>query len=203
MQNSTRGFTVFFAVLVGSLALAIGLSVYELLLRELELSQVARESQYAIYAADAGAECALYWDAHYNGTNSAFATSSDTANVASGVTCTTLSTGSVSHDIAANGRPTTLNGNLSDPPTLSTASGNNVPQTGWAAWREDMTATNATTTFLILLGNAITSPCAKVIVGKNTAGGGVPHKTTVISRGYNTCSASAAVRVERAFQVSY
>src|SRR3989344_158753 len=183
----TRGFTIFFAVLVGSLALAIGLSIYELLIRELALSQIATQSQYAIYAADAGAECALYWDGRYNGTNSAFATSTDTANIASGITCTTLSTGG-SHDIAADGWNSAIIGlsNVNNPPTLASAS--QLPAAAWPGWHEDLTATTATTTFLLVLGSPPTypSPCAKVQVGKS----GNPAITTLISRGYNTCSAS-------------
>jgi hypothetical protein len=61
-----KGFTIFFAVLVTSLALAIGLSIYDLTVRELDLSATVNQSQYAIYAADTGAECALYWDTHCN-----------------------------------------------------------------------------------------------------------------------------------------
>lgn len=59
-----KGFTLFFAILVSSLALSIGLAIYDLTVRELDLSLTATQSQYAIYAADTGAECALYWDAH-------------------------------------------------------------------------------------------------------------------------------------------
>jgi hypothetical protein len=173
------GFTIFFAVLVGSLALAIGLSVYELLVRELELSQVATQSQFAIYAADAGAECALYWDtlctqagclcADGNAgactRGSAFATSSEvsTRNPSSGITCTALSTGATSpHDVAANGRPSSIVAPptlppLTTPPRLTTAAGNTVPQSGWATWSEIAPAADslgrlhATTTFVLML----------------------------------------------------
>ncbi len=66
-------------MLVGGLALAIGLAIYDLTVRELDLSATATQSQYAIYAADAGAECALYWDfkctASNCGAGSAFASS--------------------------------------------------------------------------------------------------------------------------------
>lgn len=93
-----KGFTIFFATLVGSLALAIGVAIYDLTIRELDLSSTANESQYAIYAADAGAECALYWDLKcpttggpaYCATSggSAFATSSASSQPSSGVFCT-------------------------------------------------------------------------------------------------------------------
>ena len=85
---------MFFAVLVASLALAVGLAIYSLTSRELELSSVAAQSLYAVYAADAGEGCALYWDAHYGSGSSAFATSSTSVVPSSGVSCE-------SQDIAA------------------------------------------------------------------------------------------------------
>lgn len=193
-KDSLRGFTVFFAVLVGSLALAIGLAIYELLIRELALSQVAAQSQFAVFAADAGAECALFWDTRYNGTNSAFATSSASVNPTSGITCTTLGVGQ--HDIAANGWPAGANVTL--PPTITT-----LPSAPWGAWNEELTATSATTTFLILLGSTTASPCAKVSISKVQPSPSDPSLTFVVSRGYNTCANTGMVRVERAFQVSY
>jgi len=79
-----RGFTLFFALLVSSFALAIGVSIFDITLRELALSQAATQSQYAIYAADSGAECALYWDNKYagNALGTAFATSTAYTGVA-------------------------------------------------------------------------------------------------------------------------
>lgn len=57
-----RGFVLLYAVLVASIALSIGLSLYAITLKELIISSSSRDSQFAFYAADAGAECALYWD---------------------------------------------------------------------------------------------------------------------------------------------
>ena len=74
------GFTMLFAVLVASLALSVGLAIYSLTVRELDISSVAAQSQYAVSAADTGLECALYWDSHYwdgVATSTPFATSSD------------------------------------------------------------------------------------------------------------------------------
>lgn len=71
-----NGFTIFFAVLVGSLALSIGLAMYDLTVRELALSATVTQSQYALFAADSGAECALYWDNKFGGSGSAFASTS-------------------------------------------------------------------------------------------------------------------------------
>lgn len=57
-----RGFAMLFSVLTSSLVLAIGLSIFNLTLKELTLSSSGRESQYAFYVSDTAAECALYWD---------------------------------------------------------------------------------------------------------------------------------------------
>lgn len=56
------GFVLLYAVLVASIALSVGLSIYSISLKELRISSSSRDSQLAFYAADAGTECALYWD---------------------------------------------------------------------------------------------------------------------------------------------
>lgn len=61
-QNSKLGFAILYAVLVASLLLSIGLAIFNLTIKELLLSSLGRDSQFAFYAADTGAECALYWD---------------------------------------------------------------------------------------------------------------------------------------------
>lgn len=64
-HSSQRGFTILLATLVAAITLAIGLSVYILAQKQVELSRLGRDSQIAFYAADTGAECALYWDFRY------------------------------------------------------------------------------------------------------------------------------------------
>lgn len=56
------GFAMLFSVLISSLLVVVGLSIFNLTLKELTISTAARESQAAFYAAHAGLECALYWD---------------------------------------------------------------------------------------------------------------------------------------------
>ena len=63
---------MFFAVLVSSLALTIGIAIYDLVVRELQLTSVAEQSQYAIFAAKTAEGCALYWNTHYAGNKSIF-----------------------------------------------------------------------------------------------------------------------------------
>lgn len=187
-KPNNSGFTIFFAVLVASLALSVGLVIYDLLIRELALSQMATQSQYAIYAADTGAECALYWDLKYNSVSptdadgSAFATSS---NYVSGGTGAGQAVVCNSQNIAA---------------ASSITSFNNTPgnaNTGWSVVAPS--ATMATTTFWISMGTTATAPCAKIEVGK----AGNPSQTTIISHGFNTCTTAGIVRLERALQVNY
>jgi len=72
--RARRGFALLFAVLAASLLLSIGLSIFSLTVKELTLSSYGRESQFSFYAADSGAECALYWDIKGN-SGATFATS--------------------------------------------------------------------------------------------------------------------------------
>jgi len=56
-QNQ-RGFAILFAVVGATLVLSIGLTIATITTKEVKLSAVSRDSQFAFYAADSGAECA-------------------------------------------------------------------------------------------------------------------------------------------------
>lgn len=83
-QQHSKGFTLFVALIVSSMLLAVGFSLSNIILKQLIFSNSGRESQLAFYAADSGAECALYWDRKdmlgYTTYEGAFATSSATAD---------------------------------------------------------------------------------------------------------------------------
>src|SRR5579863_63543 len=84
MSPNTKGFTVLFAALIPALLLAVGLAIFDIIFKEVSFATVARDSNYAIYAADTGAECAEYWDQQCGATcnagfTSAFSTSSASA----------------------------------------------------------------------------------------------------------------------------
>ncbi len=57
-----RGFTLLLAAIIASIAIALGAAIFDIAQKQIILSSSARESQFAFYAADTGAECALYWD---------------------------------------------------------------------------------------------------------------------------------------------
>lgn len=57
-----RGFTLLLSTLIASLLLILGASMFGITKKEVILSSLGRDSQFAFYAADAGSECGLYWD---------------------------------------------------------------------------------------------------------------------------------------------
>lgn len=82
-KSGERGFTLLIAALVASVVLALGTAIYELAQKQLALSSIGRDSQFAFYAADTAAECALYWDFRY----AYFATSTPSDPAAQNPTC--------------------------------------------------------------------------------------------------------------------
>lgn len=60
-----NGFTLIFAVLIISVALSLSLGATNLVITQLTISRDIRESLEAFYAANAGAECALFWDIQF------------------------------------------------------------------------------------------------------------------------------------------
>jgi len=143
----TQGFTLLFAVLISSLLLAIGLAIFNITIKEIILSSAGRESQFAFYAADTGAECALYWDLK----GGAFSTSTVGSLNCNNVTISDLG-----------------------------GQGYGVPS-------------------IFTLDFAPEPYCVIVSVTKNTN----PERTTIESRGYNTCDTSNPRRIERAIRVKY
>jgi hypothetical protein len=180
MNILNKGFTIFYASLVGSLALTVGIAIFELTIRELDLSQVATQSQFAIYAADVGAECAMYWDSKCPTTGgpaycsqsggSVFATSTSGAGVPdnSNVTCNST--------------------DITNATSLWSTAGPPAPNND-----------AATTTFTVSFATQNRPYCARVTVAKS----GNPSRTTVISRGYNTCDISSKLQLERSLRLDF
>ena len=62
VNSCSSGFTVLFAVLIGSLIFSLGIAISQLSIKEIVLSSTGKQSETAFFAADTGVECALYWD---------------------------------------------------------------------------------------------------------------------------------------------
>src|SRR6185312_12237122 len=91
MTERKRGFTLLLAALVASIALSLGSSIYTIVSKELALSSIGQDSQFAFYAADTAAECALYWDTRSDVHPNTFATSTDSSGNAAAVSCDNVS----------------------------------------------------------------------------------------------------------------
>lgn len=64
-----KGFAILFTVLISAIVLAIALGISNIAYQETVLSSSAKEADAAFFAADTGAECALYWDIEHDGFN--------------------------------------------------------------------------------------------------------------------------------------
>lgn len=98
-RAANSGFTLLLAALVSSIVLAVGAAIFGIAQKQVLLSAVGRDSQFAFYAADTAAECALYWDfrCNYFASSTALVSASCTSNP----TCDT-------ELIEAEGRPTAV-----------------------------------------------------------------------------------------------
>lgn len=59
-----KGAVLLIAILVSSVALAVGFGVYNRTYKELLFASFWKQTQVAFAAADAGLECAIYWGTH-------------------------------------------------------------------------------------------------------------------------------------------
>lgn len=59
-----KGAVLLIAILVASVALAVGFGVYNRTYKELLFASYWKQTQVAFSSADAGLECALYWELH-------------------------------------------------------------------------------------------------------------------------------------------
>lgn len=55
------GFIIFFALIVSSIVLTAGLAVSRIIIRQIYLASVQRDSQVALFGAESGKECARYY----------------------------------------------------------------------------------------------------------------------------------------------
>ncbi len=62
--NRERGAVLLIAIMVSSVALTVGIGVYNRTYKELLFASFWKQTQVAFVAADGGLECSLYWDLH-------------------------------------------------------------------------------------------------------------------------------------------
>lgn len=174
-----NGFALLMAVILTSTLLLVVYSLSNISLKELTLSYAGRDSQVAFYAADTGVECAQYWDIR-NPLGSAFANPSPSSS------------------IDCNGNTITADSSVVDI----------VPQTS-PATTAYFGHSDGTSLFQFCINGACNvnnnqyGPCAIVTVTKDLPLPSGYIKTTIESRGYNTCNTDSPQRFERGISVTY
>lgn len=63
-RTQKRGAVLLIAILVASVALTVGLGVYNRTYKELLFASFWKQTQLAFMSADSGLECSLYWELH-------------------------------------------------------------------------------------------------------------------------------------------
>jgi hypothetical protein len=194
--NKKGGIALLMAVLVSSLFFVIGAAIFKIAFIELVLSAAGKESQFAFYSADSGAECALYWDRNYledpnaggcggNGSCSAFSIFDNGGSNRDALIpdYSSIKCGGAAVSTFCNGEKL-VNGACSG---------------GFAG------------DTMIKIDQSANNICAEVSIRKGTAlpvaanpanSGAEAAVTEIVSRGYNTCNANSPRRVERAIKIT-
>src|SRR4051812_11007346 len=60
-KTKQKGFALFYAIVVISIVVSIGISLSLIAVKETSLSRVRRESQFAYYASESGTSCLMYY----------------------------------------------------------------------------------------------------------------------------------------------
>jgi hypothetical protein len=176
-----------FAVIVSTLVLAVGGSIINIALKQVILSGVGRDSQYAFYAANTGIECALYWDITGSIAGAGgFPTSTDFE--------VPNSAGCAGTDNIFDARPLNEGGAEFDiEPEVVVDDMDGV---------EFTQSTFKLRNFQNIEGVNL-EYCADVVVYKATDASGLVSETRIQSRGYNTCNIENPRRIERGLEMNY
>ncbi len=178
-----RGFVILFAVLLVSITLTISLSLFNITFKQLILSTVARDSQFAYFATDSALDCTRHWDVYPKAKNSDGSTDRPFGYLYNDGSWKFIPPSPLIGTIDCGGS-IVLSRDTSDP---------NVYQTNFTLIWESLNPDSPTT-------------CAKVQVNKYV--GGVDQGTTIIkTQGYNIydegsgkCPAQNNRAVERALK---
>ena len=172
-RKSGAGFVLLFAILITGVISAAALGISKIVNKEIVLASIGKDSQLAFFAADSGAECALYW----NNQGSFDRNTSATEPIYCGGVV--LKDGQLNEIVNSNKK--ILESEISSSVDLT---GNNI-----------LGGQNISV-FGFGTENDLTEPCSLVIIDKRD-----PVITKIVSKGYNTCTQTRR-RVERALEVT-
>jgi hypothetical protein len=173
-MKKNKGFTLLIAIIVTSMLLIVSFVVVNIALKQLILSSAAKESQYAFYAADGGTECAVYWDLANELIN----------NGSSAFATSTPGKIDCNHQ------------------SIGTGGVYSLPQTDFLPGPVRSLVGGGGSGSVSIFQLNFTKGCAIVKIFKVYDLYGV-LKTTIDSRGYNTCDLNATRRFERGVRLTY
>lgn len=174
------GMSLFVAIVIMGILLFISFAAVNIAVRSTISASLGRESQYAFYAADAGLECAIYWDS-VPISGSYFATTSE--GVPRTINCAKF--------VMTDGNP------ISGTSTAVTMIGGGGDANQTSVFGFDFSQVEGSKPYCAIVTVTKTYKDKFPIDGyKETL------ETYIKSRGYNTCSSNAR-RVERGIEVTY
>lgn len=211
--SAPRGFVLLYAVVISTLVLAVGISIISIATKQVAISGLGRESQFAFYAANTGTECALFWDFHgflqpiVGSVPAAYARLAVFPNPLTGVTDTEVPDAGVDGDGNPTGRSTvycSATQVMSTDATkgawttgVSSCNGNGTPCTGGTCYPCNHA------TFTVRLDPADQASACAVVTVQKTLLSSYQVRTDIDSRGYNTCDPTSSRRVERGLRYTY
>jgi hypothetical protein len=175
-HNPRSGFTLLLAALVAAIVLSLGASIFSIAKKQVTLSSLGRDSQFAFYAADTIAECALYYDVRQSATTgfTGFATSTLSATM-NALTCDKVTVTPVLQSATANTavsyfRVYTANGGPSgarqDGLFSLDEAGN--PNTNGGNCAEVYIQKNATAPYTVIHADGYSTPCSTISSNSRT-----------------------------------
>lgn len=183
--NQNQGYTLLFAVITAALVLSVGVFILGVSKKQYTLSISARESMYALYAADSALECAAR-EYYYN-----------TPNDHSG-------TGFAITDSGAPHTPSLrCNNQLNTPVAIGFATNSSPDSQLWQGNTQEAGPIKV----LFAVAGETSYPCALIYIAYG-ADAKPPHDTIVrvTSRGYNQCDGAGPLpsnrTVERALRLT-
>lgn len=191
-NKENKGFVLLFSVLVASLVLSVGMSIISIALKQVILSGSGRESQYAFYMANTGAECATYWDLAGNTIIDANGNNGPVFAAGASVPAT--------NDLNVK----CLGMSITDTTSQQCSQPIVAPENYIPNWCAFSSGSVYNTRFRISYEPTdLTQRCAEVTVSKTVDSNNIVIATKITSRGYNTCDESNPRRIERALEFNY
>lgn len=178
-KKKRRGMVLILALVISSIILLFGLDIANISAKQLYLSSFNKNSESALFMADAMFECTYYWDTYVNLVNGTTGKGSD-GNY---------------YFPPPGGSPT------AGSPDLLCMGVNIVPSsadpTQYATSQQTINGVVSQVTKLQIAPSGLTQPCASATITKTSTG------TTIDVYGQNTCDTTQPRRVERGFRIEY